>query len=148
MTNTDLNYTQSQAKLDELIVHLNGCKNDFIPPLDEKVNINDYALKIHANAITFEVWNNNDLIGLVAAYFNQENLTAFITNVSVLSNYGGQGIAANLLKNCIGYARIQAFLNIALEVNSNNFAAIRLYEKFGFQSLAQKNENLIMKLNL
>jgi len=148
LTNINLNYSQSQAKLDELIMHLNGCKNDFIPPLDKKVNINDYALKIQANAITFEAWEKNDLIGLVAAYFNHENRTGFITNVSVIKQHSGKGIAAHLLTDCIQYAKKQGFLSIDLEVNNVNIAAIKLYEKFGFETFDLKKDNLLMKIKL
>ena len=84
--NIAITYEKNKATTNEIAHHLRLCNNKFTPPLTSKVNINDYAEKIVANAYTFEARSNGELIGLVAAYFNSSiNRHAFITNVSVLS---------------------------------------------------------------
>jgi len=70
---------------------------------------------------------------LVAAYCNdQEKHIAYITSVSVLREWMGKGIAANLMKQCIEHAETSGMWQISLEVASDNTPAIKLYEKSGF----------------
>jgi len=114
--------------------------------LDKTVDITTYSKKIAENCITFEAWINNDLAGLIAAYFNDpENTAGFITNVSILKAYAGRGVASELLKNCIGYGTENKFKEISLEVHDNNERAIRLYKKSGFYLSATNNNLLILK---
>ena len=49
--------------------------------------------KIRKNATTYESWDNDLLVGLLAVYEN-----GYITNLSVLPAYRGMGIASSLLK--------------------------------------------------
>ena len=145
----DIIYKNKQADADTIQAHLNKCKHDFIPSLDKTVDIGAYAEKITKNAVTFEAWANDDLIGLIAVYFNDEsNHSAFITNVSVEREYAGKGIASQLLKNCIVFGREKKYKEIALEVNVNNQQAIKLYERFLFKEKAVKGNLKIMYVNL
>lgn len=126
-------YLLNKASEPEIAKHLLHCDADFIPPLSNRVDINKYAQKIASRAMKFEAWSGSTLVGLVAAYCNdQENRLAYITSVSVLREWMGQGIAAKLLKQCITHATDSGMRQISLEVASNNQPAIRLYEKNGF----------------
>lgn len=145
----DLIYKLKQADADAIQVHLNKCKDNFIPSLDKTVDIEVYADKIAKNAFTFEAWVKNDLIGLIAVYLNDENNhSAFITNVSVEKEYAGKGIASQLLKNCIAHANEKKYSNIVLEVNINNQQAINLYKKFLFKEKGVKDNLKTMYVNL
>ena len=55
-----------------------------------------------------------------------------ITNIAVLPEYRGRGIASKLLKKLIEYAEGKS---IVLEVRESNLAAISLYEKHGFKNV-------------
>lgn len=140
-----INYGIKKALAADVEEHLLACNHQFIPPLSEKVDINAYANKIYDRAITFEAWNENKLIGLIAIYFNNPEQFGFITNVSVDPKWTGKGLAAALLKNCLEYAVNQKFNTVSLEVNENNKKAIGLYAKFGFEKESQKDDSLIMK---
>jgi len=130
----------------EIFEHLLECSDNFIPNLAETVNIRDYSKKVFENAITFEAWENNKLIGLVASYFNDnKNRKGFITNVSVSKNYQGKGIAAILLNMCKNYGAKYNFNSIKLEVNKNNILAIKLYKKLGFDETEVKQNILTMQ---
>lgn len=145
----DIFYKNKHADADAIQAHLNRCKDDFIPSLDKIVNIAAYGKKIAENTITFEAWQNNNLIGLIAAYLNDENnLLGFITNVSVEKEFVGKGIASQLLMNCINFAKEKEYKEIALEVNLNNQQAIKLYEKFLFKEKAIKDNLKTMYLFL
>ena len=133
---------------EQLYFHMVECNNCFYPPLDERVNIRDYSKKLFDKSTTFEAWVENKLVGCVAVYFNTENNYAYISNVSVVKEYMGFGIASVLLKNCIQQTKTYQLNQIILEVNKQNIPAINLYKKLDFKQFDIKNELLIMKLNL
>lgn len=133
----------------DVFSHLKKCNAFFIPPLDKSVNISDYSSKIFNKAVLFECWDDNVLVGLVAAYFNDfENKLAYITNVSVLEEYFGNGIASNLIKSCINYGIEKKFCKIILEVGKENFSAISLYNKYNFKKKKNKKDKVILELNI
>ena len=140
-------YLLNKASELEIAKHLLHCDADFIPPLSNRVDINNYAQKIASRATKFEAWSGDTLVGLVAAYCNdQENRLAYITSISVLREWMGQGIAANLLKQCITHAKDSGMRQISLEVASNNQPAIGLYEKNGF--VAGQTNTPFVNMNL
>lgn len=126
--------------------HLEECNNSFVPLLSERVDIAEYSAKIAAKAVTFEAWEKNKLAGLVAVYINMDLLTVFITNVSVLKQYAGKGIAKQLMVHCIEYAGKNSFKNIQLEVSKNNTKAISLYKGLNFIEYGSRGETLLMEL--
>lgn len=145
----NINYKTKTALTDEIYSHLKECNENFIPPLEEKVNIMNYSKKIFENAITFEAWNEKILVGLIAAYLNDtENKSAFITNVSTIKSYMGKGIANELMKMCIIYSKSHNFKEINLEVSSKNADALNLYFKYGFVKNKEEDSITFMRLIL
>ncbi|MDD2702123.1 MAG: GNAT family N-acetyltransferase [Sideroxydans sp.] len=129
----NIEYRVNTASAAQIAAHLSHCDDSFIPRLSERVDIRAYADKLAENAVRFEAWAEGMLIGLVAAYCNdQERRTAFITSVSVLPAWTGKGIASTLLAQCISHVRDQHMQLLQLEVASNNLPALKLYEKHGF----------------
>ena len=128
-----IEYRLDQATSAEILGHLKSCESAFNPPLGTRVDLEAYAKKIGAKAKRFEAWADGVLIGLVAAYCNDPlGRDAYITSVSVLEAWRGEGIAGRLLDQCAGSARAAGFRRLRLEVGTRNSAAIQLYEKFGF----------------
>ena len=109
MVKEKITYKTKKANKKEIYLHLIQCNDEFIPKLDTRVNIEEYSNKIEQFAITFEAWNNEQLVGMIATYLNQENELGFITNVSVLKDYMGAGIASKLLEMCINYVANKNF---------------------------------------
>lgn len=142
-------YDEKTASLKTVLEHLTKCSNNFVPNLNETVDIGIYSKKIVENSVTFEAWINTELIGLIAAYFNDvKQGVGFITNVSVVKEYFGKGIAHQLLHNCIQYGIIHQFKIISLEVFYQNNKAIQLYKKYGFYKTGSKQDNTIMQKDL
>jgi len=56
-------------------------------------------------------------------------------SVSVLRECWNKGIGSRLLQSIIRFAEENSFGVIDLQVRSDNFSAIHLYEKFGFQKI-------------
>jgi ribosomal protein S18 acetylase RimI-like enzyme len=128
-------YQSNKASEVEIAEHLSRCDADFVPPLSSRVEIKDYATKIINQATRFEAWSGDTLLGLVAAYYNdQEKRIAYITSISVLKEWMGKGIATRLMGLCIEHARASGMWQISLIVAESNAPAIRLYEKSGFVS--------------
>ena len=125
------------------------CSADFIPPLDAKVNMQEYAAKLFENAVTFEAWDDNVLVGLIAAYFNDEtHKTGYITSVSTTRAYRNKGIVSHLLKHCFNYARQFHFKRIDLNVSELSHRAVFVYKKAGFRVVEKSNDLLKMQYNL
>lgn len=145
----NLKYTEGMASEQEIYSHLMKCNENFIPPLEKKVNIHEYSNKIFQKAVTFEAWSADTLVGLVAAYFNDpKGQTGYITSVSIIKAYMGQGIASILIDSSIDYARQHSFRTICLEVEKSNDHAINLYKKYQFHEYENKDASILIKLDI
>jgi ribosomal protein S18 acetylase RimI-like enzyme len=141
-------YQMKTASSEDILKHLIECDTNFIPPLSQKVALEEYSQKLFEMSITFEAWINKALIGLIAGYFNQDTNICFISNVSVLLGYQGKGIAHQLMINCIEYSRNKNNSRIILEVNNANVVAIAFYKKIGFIDSGNRGDSIIKELNL
>ena len=141
-------FTKNTASQAALYNHLKICNKNFTPHLETTVNILEYSNKIHEKAETFEAWVNQSLVGLVAAYLNDiRSYSGHITNVSVIKDFMGMGIATKLLTMCLCQAKKKNMCTITLEVYSGNVNAIALYHKFDFRPVQTKEELLLMQLD-
>ena len=123
-------------------MHLLECDEFFVPPLSRRIDIRKYSKKLSEMSLTFEAWADNILTGLLAAYF--ENHLGFISNVSVINEYRGVGIASELINNCIEYAKHNKIEEVRLIVHKDNHSAIKLYTKNGFRNLADNGDETLM----
>lgn len=140
----NITYKTKTVSENDISLHLTKCNDSFLPPLNTRVNIADYSKKIFDNAVTFEAWNDKELIGLIATYFNEENKFGFITSVSVTKDYMGEGIASKLLQLCLEYATNNNYKEIKLEVFKDNIPAINFYKKYNFTQFATKDDSIFM----
>ena len=143
-----IEYKIASSSKEQIQSLLTNCDKYFVPKLSKKVNIEEYAKKIFDNAINFEAWNSDHLIGLIAMYVNTQDSLGYITNVSVNSEFANNGIASTLLTNCIEYAKEKNIDKINLEVNENNTNALKLYNKFKFEIYEEKESSKFMQLKL
>ena len=133
----------------QIAEHLQACDGSFVPPLSSRVAIADYAARLFQKAVRFEAWHGKQPIGLVALYCNDpDRRVAFVTNVSVSPLWRGHGLAAALLDRGLRHAKEQGFARLELKVDRRNAAAVRLYEKQGFQADETSGRSLKMHLDL
>ncbi len=89
---------------------------------------------------------NGQIVGMMGAYQDEEeqdkeNKAASIFGVFVAKEARGKGIATKLLTQLIDEAKtLWNLQKIHLTVTKEQEAAIRLYEKFGFQAIGEKEE--------
>lgn len=144
-----LRFASNEAGAAQIAAHFRECDTVFVPPLSGRVDIDDYAHKIVTHGQRFEAWSGEVLVGLVAVYCNaSDKRTAFITSVSTLPSWQGQGVAAHVLRDCIAHVRTQDFARIELEVDGDNLAALSLYEKSGFMRSHVSHHPTTMTLDL
>jgi ribosomal protein S18 acetylase RimI-like enzyme len=143
-----LTYRSDAASADQLAVLLQRCDASFIPPLSSRVELAAYAHKIASRALRLEAWQGAEPVALLAMYCNDPaGGVAYITSVSVVPGCARRGMASALLAQAIGQARAAGMRQIALEVDANNGAALRLYQKHGFGPTSS-GPTIRMSLNL
>ena len=144
-----LNYKVKTASEEQIYLHLKECDGNFTPPLSSRVDLLDYSRKIFQQSISFEAWQDNDLVGMLNAYLNNaSNRTGFITNVSILEEYMRKGVASSLLYMCLEHARNLGFSRIKLEVSRENSVAIKLYSRAGFKVMEESREYMLMEYEI
>ena len=79
---------------------------------------------------------NDALIGYgsVQIVFDEGN----INNIAVDEDFRNRGIASGILSNIIDKCKEREVATLFLEVNEHNKGAIALYEKFGFEKIAER----------
>lgn len=81
-------------------------------------------------------WEDEKVVGFIGLMAVGDE--GDITNVAVLPSYRKQKIGSALVKAMIELAKEQQISQIMLEVRSSNEAAIKLYEKYGFQFVCKR----------
>lgn len=144
-----IKFKQKHLTEDEIFTYLTENKDIFIPELETRLNVREYALKLHLFATHFGAFDGKKLVGLVACYFNDQiNKIGFITSVSVSKDYQGLQIMTNLLTQVILFARKNNFAKLKLEVRPENKSIIVIYKKFGFSEAPTYNSCIEMEMEL
>lgn len=148
MTTPEWQMDEDRASETQILAHLERCDARFVPPLSGRIDLPAYAARLHEKARRFEAWMDGQLVGLVAAYFDGAERTAFISNVSVEENFLGRGIASGLVGHAVARAAATGIDRIGLRVGIANTAARHLYDKLGFKACPDGGEQVLMQLDL
>ncbi len=124
--------TFNKSSCQDIEKHLVRCDIYFRPNLSTYINIPIYSKKLERNSTRFEIWSNLELVGLLAAYFNEETKYIFISNLSVLYNFQKRNVAKRLILQLINTAKRKNYSLIKLEVYNENKKAKLFYHKMGF----------------
>jgi len=142
----ELVYRIDRATVGEIEDHLSRVDEDFIPVLSGRVDISAYASKLVANAVRFEAWTSDGLVGLLALYCNDPaSEVAYISNVSVLKEWMGRGVASALMLKCFEHVTYARMRRIRLEVSLDNEPALRFYIRNGFSLVAKEKANATLE---
>ena len=119
------------SKIDSLILqefynHYNSETNSYIDILEEE-KTNPYL------KYCFYV-GNNKILGYITYLDIYDRFE--ISNIYVLREFRGNGIASKMLQFVIDEGLNKKINNLTLEVNSKNTSAIALYHKYGFKEVA------------
>lgn len=96
----------------------------------------------------FENELNNDTANFYVAVYNNTEIgymgfhiildEGYVANIAVLPEYRGRGIAGSLIENALNYCRKKKLSFLSLEVRKSNENAVRLYKKFGFETVGER----------
>lgn len=126
-------YSNNKATAAQLLAHLQQCDRAFIAALEQRTDLAAYADKLMCYAERFEAWANGCVVGVVALYCNDaQTRQAYISHVSTLLAWQGQGMAKALLNHACAHAQAVGMTHVQLEVATDNHAALRLYQQQGF----------------
>lgn len=118
---------------------------EFIPPVNQVVEVGIYSDKLVQKADCFFIQNGEENIGFLAIYTNDySKKVSFISSISIVPQYQGTGISQKLLDFSIEHSRKKKMKCIKLEVNKNNTRALKFYERNKFTIVSTTNDNLLM----
>lgn len=115
----------------------------FTPVLSSMVVMEKYLSKLSEFADLFFIVKDGIDVGECAVYMNLLP-NAYITSIALLPEYQGMGWGSKLLHGVREEAYKKGFECIFLQVHMNNFAALRLYKKFGFITVGEKKDFIKM----
>ena len=102
-------------------------KQDFINELESNPYSCIYVKEINGEVVAY--------VDLWIAFENAE-----IANIAVKKEFLHQGIASELMQYCLQKIQQSKCENFTLEVRVSNMNAIKLYEKFGFQTVIKRKK--------
>lgn len=121
-------------KRDDMKKLLISIDEDLPESIFKTISIEEYINKLIKNGVILEIYDSNNLVGMVAGYVNDyESKNAFISMVSTEKRYRGLGIAEKLIKIFIKFAAINGMNQASLMVHKDNISAKSLYLKIGFR---------------
>ena len=111
----------------DILVHLDAI---CFPKKNPNAKALFHNLFLTSNCGIFVITQENRVVG--KAHVFKESDRARITDIGVLPDYRGRGIASALIKQCINHALINNKPKITLDVEVNNISALSLYDALGF----------------
>jgi 2-polyprenyl-3-methyl-5-hydroxy-6-metoxy-1,4-benzoquinol methylase/predicted GNAT family acetyltransferase len=137
--------SRNQADATAILAHLQRCDHQFVPALSSRVNLCEYAAKLATRAERFEVFEGDMLVALVAVYINADS--AFISNVSVEDQLGGQGVGSRLVRDAVTRAFSTGVRQVRLETDRRNRRALKMYSALGFSNERCEGDSLYLVLH-
>lgn len=137
----------------QLLDFLRKIDKDFPIHLSQKVDLEEYARKLHTKATLCTRLENDKIVGAVAGYTDNLELNiAYISLVGVCTEARHSGIASQLVREFAEICVAKKIDGVHLYTDVRNTAAIRMYMKLGFEKMYTENEtrpndlHLILKL--
>ena len=127
---------RNRISLEELKQSLYDVDKDFVPPLSERVDLDEYAQKMIDNArFVIERDINGDIKGVVAYYADdKDSPNGFVTHVATKQKYRHQGVANRLMERTISNCKKTG--KIGVNLKTSNPEALRFYKGMGFEITA------------
>jgi hypothetical protein len=125
-------------------IHSFLLENDeaFNPPFSANVDLESYASKLYENAVLYEAWEDEHLIGILAAYRNASGRRLYVPYICVNKKGVGKCLFDFFLMDNKEYQCVE------LEVRSSNSTAIRFYTRLGFVSIGENHHKQLLRLDL
>lgn len=130
--------------------------DNFNPTLLERItdksnviDLDNYLFKILKLGETRLAIIEDKIVGIIVFYSNDLiSKTAYIPLLTVIKNFQGMGISTKLLSSSIEFIKNRGMKTIRVNTWEDNFAALALYTKFGFEVISQMNKDILLKLDI
>ena len=122
------------------LLDLNSISDILLSDFDDFWSINVFKSELLTPNSEYIVAKlNNKIIGFGGIWKSVDDI--HITNIVVRKNFRNQNVGSILLANLIDISKNNYDINyLTLEVNCNNIAAQKLYEKFGFKKVGLRKK--------
>lgn len=132
-----------------LVDHLRRFGDMLPKPLSGRLDLDDYAAKLHERADIALAYLNNRVVGLIALYANDLVTKAcHIPLVAVDPETRRRGVGKALVLRALARARARGMTSANLNVLPSNGTAIALYRSFRFRVIRSNQDRLLMQVEL
>ena len=122
---------------------------DFIPPLSDTLNIEEYSKKMSHKSTIFSVYDEGKLVAFMSVYCNDlENKIAYGTMLAVVKTHRVYGLGPNLIKTTVDFLKKKSFKVFRLEIYKSNPRVITLYKRLKFQIVQETENSVFVELSL
>lgn len=128
-------YVKDKKVASDLLTILNLVNDEFSPPLNEWVNLEDYANKMADRAVCWIGCEEDNPIAFAACYVNEAPSYSFWTMLAVCKEYRNRLIALQLETIVIQYCREIGSKGIQAEVDTRHTDLLLLHQRFGFKPI-------------
>ena len=113
------------------------------PTLSERVDIEQYSIKLSKNAFFILACMDGRIVGFIAYYKDYVQQVVYIPLIAVDCSFRGKGIGGAMLDVLF---KSSVFINfIRLEVLKNNKRAFRFYIQQGFSVIEDREDCLLLE---
>lgn len=132
---------------EQILEFLEAVSSDFVPPLDQEVDLEEYAKKLSANSKVF--YQGDDHKAMACVYCNRPP-DAFLSMIAVKAEHRGKRYFYQIMQDMMQYLVGEGFTKLKLEVNVANTTAYNVYKKLGFvyDSNGRSDNSEILVLDL
>jgi len=119
--------------------------SSFIEGIVANQNLEEYIFKLCQKAQRYELWNNGELVGLLAIYRNEVVKEIYITSISISEDFQGSGYGKKLFEKMLAEIGRDQIQSITLEVRGDNQKALDFYNSLNFVIKSTQNQSLTME---
>jgi len=119
--------------------------SSFIEGIVANQNLEEYIFKLCQKAQRYELWNNGELVGLLAIYRNEVEKEIYITSISISEDFQGSGYGKKLFEKMLAEIGRDQIQSITLEVRGDNQKALDFYNSLNFVIKSTQNQSLTME---
>ncbi len=123
--------------------------DDIYNSLIDRVNITDYVSKLSKSAFNFVGYYDNEEVVFASLYANDLNSRiAYISLIVCTNNNRGKGYGKEMFEYLCDFAKNKVMERLRLEVNKDNFGAIKFYKAIGMEQVGCSEYGYYMEKKL
>lgn len=120
----------TRSRREMLKAFLHDKSEEFAEPLENRINVSNYAEKLLLNGYVFAAVHEKKIMGIIGGYANDfENFQAYESILVTDRMLRGSGAAKILFQMQKVYCKEQGMRTIYFTTNRGNAAAIKFYNK-------------------